>query len=210
MSRLLRLVPVESLLAALAVPGTAGASGDALAKAVALNGGLQSFTAALHADVSLHAFLPLSASLDGTTYYKEPNQYKVAITSGLPAMAQQFDRVYPRIVTPAHWEATYVVTVGSDNGSETSVNLVPRTQGNIESINATIDDATGGVTGMRWNYRNGGWASMTQQLAPVSGFLLPVKQQGHVQEPGYVADIGTTLSSYHVNVPIADSVFQQQ
>jgi len=45
----------------------------------------------------------------------------------------------------------------SDNGSETSVNLVPRTQGNIESINATIDDATGGVTGMRWNYRNGGW-----------------------------------------------------
>jgi len=56
MSRLLRLVPVASLLAALAVPGNAGASGDALAKAVALNGGLQSFTAALHADVSSTLF----------------------------------------------------------------------------------------------------------------------------------------------------------
>ncbi|MGR4064079.1 MAG: hypothetical protein ACLQPV_01365 [Vulcanimicrobiaceae bacterium] len=210
MSLFLRPAVAVSLLIALAVPGRAGASSDVLARAVALNGGLQSFTATLHADVNLHAFLPLSASLDGTTYYREPNLYKVSITSGMPAMAQQFDRLYPRIVTPAHWEATYVVTVGSDNGGQTAVKLVPRTQGNIESIDATLDDASGGVTAMRWNYRNGGWASMTQTLSTVSGFLLPVKQQGHVQEPGYVADISSTLSAYHVNVPIADSVFQQQ
>jgi len=205
-----RLTLAAVLLAALAVPANAGASGDALAKAVALNAGLSSFTADLNADVDLHAIIPLRANLAGTTYYKEPNLYKVSITSGLPAMAQQFDRVYPRIVTPAHWEQTYVVTVGSDSGSQTSVKLVPRTQGNIESINATLDDATGGVTGMRWNYRNGGWASMTQTLSQVSGFLLPVKQQGHVQEPGYVADVSASLSGYKVNVPIADSVFQEQ
>lgn len=205
-----RLTVAASLMAALAVPASAGAASDALAKAVALNAGLQSFTAALAADVDLHAVIPLRANLAGTTYYKEPNQYKVAITSGLPAMAQQFDRVYPRIVTPAHWQETYVVTVVGDSGSQTSVKLVPRTQGNIESIDATLDDATGGVTGMRWNYRNGGWASMTQTLTQVSGFLLPVRQQGHVQEPGYVADISATLSGYKVNVPIADSIFQQQ
>ena len=44
----------------------------------------------------------------------------------------------------------------------------------------------------------------------VAGYLLVESQTGHVQEPGYVADISSTVGQYKINPPLSDSLFEDQ
>ena len=54
-----------------------------------LNAGLQSYTASMHAHVSLRTFPFLTADLGGTYYFKQPDKYRVDFTSGVPIVAQK-------------------------------------------------------------------------------------------------------------------------
>lgn len=206
--------PIALLTALLAlaptVPARAGAPNDLLVRMAAVNAGLRSFTATMHADVSLRTFPFLGAQLVGTYYFKEPDKTKIVFTSGLPAIAQQFDKLYAHIESPARWSAVYAITTLSDDGATTTFKLVPRKDGNVDRIDARVDDKSATVTSMRWSYKNGGFAEMTNRYREIGGNLLVSSQTGHVEEPGYVADITSTIDGYHVNVPIADSTFDGQ
>lgn len=174
-----------------------------------VNADLHSYTATLHADVHLLTFPFLQTELVGTIYRKEPDREKLVITSGLPVVAQQFGNLYPNIASPASWPQLFEIRAVSDNGSVTQLRLIPRKRGNIDHIDARVTDSTALVTSLRWNYRNGGWAEMTQRYALVDGEQLAVAQHGHIDEPGYQADIGATIDGYRINAPISDDVFNQ-
>src|SRR5581483_1323650 len=81
---------IAVLLAAAAVlraPASAEvpAQPDALMqRMVAASQAVQSYTAAIHADIAMHSFPYLSPSLDGMYYHKEPSKNKIVFTSGLP------------------------------------------------------------------------------------------------------------------------------
>lgn len=186
------------------------AAATLLARMEAVNPGLNSFTATMNAHVVMRSFPFLSADLVGTYYYKAPDKNKVVFTGGVPLVAQQFDKLYAHIESPSQWRAVYVVTLLSDDGKTAQFKLVPRKHGNVDSVNATVDDKTATVSSMRWNYGNGGYAEMTDRYGKVGGNLLVESQTGHVQEPGYVADISSTIGDYHVNVPLSDSLFADQ
>ena len=64
----------------------------------------------------MKSFPFLSADLVGTYYYKEPDKNKVVFSSGVPVVAQQFDRLYAHIESPSQWRDLYVVGVVSDDG----------------------------------------------------------------------------------------------
>ena len=186
------------------------ATPDILARMAAVNPDLHTYTATLHAQITLRTFPFLATQIVGTIYRKEPDLEKLVVTSGLPGVADQFSKLYPRIVSPSRWNDLFVVTVTGDDGTTSKLRLVPRKRGNVDHIDATVDDRTALISSMRWNYDNGGYAEMSQQYASIDGNSLPTTQTGHIEEPGYVADITSTVDEYHLNVPLSDSAFEQQ
>lgn len=199
------------LIAAIfAYASPAPATEDLIARMSAVNPDLHTFTATLHANVAMKSFPFLNASLTGTYYHKEPDKTKVVFTSGVPLIASQFDKLYAHIESPSQWDSVYNVTVVRDDGTVTTFRLVPKKQGNVDRIAAIVDDKTATVTSMRWAYANGGYAEMTNHYGAVDGNTLVTSQTGHVEEPGYVADITSTIDHYAINPAIADSVFAEQ
>lgn len=189
-------------------PSQTHASGDLLARAAALNPGVHSYEASIQANVHMRSFPYLSPQLQGTVYHKDPSLNKIVFTGGLPAIAKQFDKIYPRIESPSDWNRVYVVTQGADDGTTTLFKLVPRKHGRVDHIDVGINDATAAVVSMRWSYNDGsGYALMQQQYATVDGHYVVVKQTGHVEQSIYKADIDSTLGNYKFNVPLADSFF---
>jgi hypothetical protein len=198
-------------LLALGLNGSrAGAADDLLVRMAALNPNLHTFTATLHANVALKTFPFLSVQLVGTYYHKEPDRNKVVFTSGVPAVAEQFDKLYAHIESPSRWRDVYTVSLVSDDGTTTTFRLVPLKRGNVDRIDARANDKTATIDSMRWSYDNGGYAEMNSRYAQVDGNVLVSSQTGHVQEPGYTADISSTIDNYKINAPLSDNVFSQQ
>lgn len=185
------------------------AAATLLGRMAAVNPNLHAFSATLNAHVVMRSFPFLTADLVGTYYYEEPDKNKVVFTSGVPLVAQQFDKLYAHIESPKKWSALYDVTLLSDDGKTASFKLVPRKPGNVEEIDATADDETATVTSMRWNYTNGGYAEMTNRYGRVDGNLVVESQTGHVVEPGYSADLTSTIGSYKINPTLPGGLFQQ-
>lgn len=194
-------------LAAAGSPSWAASPDALLDRMAAINPSLHAFSATMHAHVKMESFPFLAADLTGTYYYKQPDKNKVVFTGGVPAVAQQFDKLYAHIEPPSNWRRLYSVTLVSDHGGSAVFRLVPRKPGNVVSIDATADDRTATVTTMRWNYANGGYAAMSNHYTTQDGNLLVQSQTGHVTEPGYVADITSTLDGYKLNPTLSDSLF---
>lgn len=180
-----------------------------LARMASVNADVQTYTATLHAQVHLQTFPFLQTAIVGTIYRREPDRERLVVTSGLPGMAQQFGNLYPNIVSPARWSAVFDVTAVRERNGVMHLRLVPKINGNIASIDADVAESTALVTRLRWNYRNGGTAEMNQRYALIGDDELPVAQEGHIQEPGYVADISATVDHYRLNVPLPPGVFSQ-
>ena len=60
-------------------------------------------------------------------------------------------------------------TVVSDDGTTTTYRLVPLKQGNVDHVEARVDDKSATVPSMRWNYDNGGYAEMNNRYGHVRG-----------------------------------------
>ncbi|HTU70620.1 MAG TPA: hypothetical protein VMF11_09900 [Candidatus Baltobacteraceae bacterium] len=182
---------------------------DLLARMAVVNPGLHSYSATMHAHVALSTFPFLSTDIVATYYHKDPDLDKLSITSGLPVVAQGFSQLYPHIVPPSRWGLVYVITKSSDDGKTATFTLVPRKNGNVVRVEATVDDASATVRSMRWDYANGGWASMNEHYGLVQGNTVVVSQTGHVDEPNYKGDITATLSGYQMNPNLPDALFTQ-
>jgi hypothetical protein len=180
-----------------------------LSRASAINPGLHSYQANIHADISMKTFPYLSPMLDGIYYHKEPGMDKIVFTSGLPGMAQEFSKVYPHIESPAGWNRVYVITFVANDGRTTTYKLVPRKHGRVDRIDTSIDDATATVLSMRWNYNDGGYAELHQTYSIVNGNYLVTGQTGHFETSLYKADVTSSFTNYTLNPSIPDTFFKQ-
>jgi hypothetical protein len=199
-------VYIATLLLANIVPASSGI--PLMERMIALNPGLHSYEAAIHADISMKTFPFLSPSLDGTYYHKAPSLDKIVFTSGLPTMAAEFSKVYPRVPSPAQWSSIYVIKQGRDDGNVTAFKLVPRKQGRVDHIDVAVDDASATILSMRWDYNDGGYAELHQTYSNIDGNLVVTGQTGHFESSLYKADVSSTLSNYKLNPPLSDSFFQ--
>lgn len=209
MKRLSGTLSLLCLLAlAVALPARSNADGTLLARMAAVNPNLHAYSATMHAHVVLTTFPFLSADLVGTYYHKNPNFDKIVITAGLPGIASQFSQLYPHIVPPSDWDHVFVVRLLSDNGSQSAFTLVPRKRGNVDHIDASVNDKTATVTSMQWNYSNGGSALMNNTYSTVNGNFVVTAQSGNVNEPAYKGAITTTLGDYRLNPILPASIFR--
>lgn len=203
-------LPAAVLALAGLLPSATAAQGDLLARMSAVNSGLHSYTASVDAHVKLTVFPYLQTDLAGKLYHKDPDLNKVEFTSGLPGVAQQFGKLYPRIEPPSRWNDVFKVTMVSDDGKTAHFRLEPRKEGNVSAIDATVDDASATVASMTWHYNNGGTAEMSNSYSTIKGYRLVTSQSGMVDEPQYKGTITSRISNYAINPPLSDSVFASQ
>ncbi|HZZ65487.1 MAG TPA: hypothetical protein VFE17_08315 [Candidatus Baltobacteraceae bacterium] len=198
---------------ALAIPGgaqTNAAVSPLLQRLIAVSTAVKSYTASVHADVAMHTFPYLSPSLEGMYYHKEPSRNKIIFTSGLPFMAEQFSKVYPQVESPSRWTEVYDISSEGDTAGFTTLKLVPKKHGRVDHIDAKIDDKTAELVSLRWNYNDGGYATLDQTYSPVQGYTLVTQQTGHLEIPHWTADLKSTFSDFKLNANIPDSIFTSQ
>jgi outer membrane lipoprotein-sorting protein len=202
-----RFVMLIALLSAL--PLRAAADDELLARMAALNPDLHSYSATVHAHVALVTFPFISTDIVATYYHKDPDLNKLQVTSGLPVIAQSFSQLFAHIEPPSRWPALYTVNKTRDDGKTTSLTLVPRSRGNVTQIEVIADDASATIRSMRFDYENGGWATVDQHYSVIQGNTVVTSQTGHVEEPSYKGDVTATLSEYQLNPALPDSLFTQ-
>jgi hypothetical protein len=192
-----------------AVPAPPAGSGGELFKRMSqLNANLRTFKADVRIDVALKTFPYLSPSLDGAVYYKQPDKEAVVFDT-VPAVASQFQKVYPKLDPPARWPSLYSVAVLGDESGVTTFRLIAKKSGRVEHLDVKVDDATATIKSYTWTYKDGGYVTFDQTYKTVDGNYLVDKQTGHVELPSYRADVSSAFSHYQLNVAIADSVFQE-
>lgn len=178
-----------------------------LQRLVTNSDGVKSYTASVRADIAMRTFPFLSPTLEGVYYHKEPSRNKIVFTSGLPFIAKQFSKIYPEVESPSRWAETYVISTESDTDGFTTLQLVPRKRGRVDHIDAKIDDKTAELVSLRWNYADGGYATLDQTYSIVQGHVLVTGQSGHLEVPHYVADLKSTFTDFKINANIPDSIF---
>jgi hypothetical protein len=191
------------LLAAAPDPGDPSA---VYARMLRVNAGLKSYQADLHVDVTTHGFPYISPSLTGKAYFETPDKSAVVFDT-VPALANEFKKVYPQLEPPAEWPLVYDVTPVSDDGTVSQFRLVRKKNGRIDHVDVTVDDKTATVTGMAYIYKDGGFISFQQTYALVDGNYVITTQTGKVDIPHYSADVASSFSNYKLNVRIDQQVF---
>jgi hypothetical protein len=206
-----RFIKFVGLLIALGcmLPLRTTAADDLLARMSTINPALHSYTATLRAHVALTTFPFLATDIVATYYHKDPDLDKLQVTSGLPIIAQNFSKLFAHMEPPSRWSELYTIIKSGDDGKTTNLTLVPRAPGNVKKVEVLVDDASATIASMRWEYVNGGWVAMNEHYGVVQGNTMVTSQTGHVEEPGYIGDVTTTLSGYHLNPDLPDSLFNQ-
>jgi outer membrane lipoprotein-sorting protein len=182
---------------------------DLLTRMAAVNAGLHTYTATMKAHVALTTFPFITADIGATMYHKDPDLNKLEVTSGLPAMASQFSKLYPRIEPPSRWPDMFAIKTLSDDGKMTTLQLTPKVQGNVDKMIATVDDADALLRSMKWNYAGGASAEMNNTYSQEHGFWLITSQTGSVDEPSYKGTISSTITDYKLNPALDDALFKQ-
>jgi len=201
-----------SLLADRASADTEPSPADLVASVAGANAAMQSYEAAVKVDFHLRSFPFVSEHLDGTTYFKRPDDFELVFEK-VPAYAKGFDRLYTDIDDPSSWERRFDMSYAGDKTFEghrdVVVRLVQKVRGMIDHEDVAIDPVAQHIDGMEWHYYNGGVIQMTQQYQHVGGFEVLAKQHAVIAIPFVHAAADAAYSDYKTNVAIDDSVFSR-
>jgi anti-anti-sigma factor len=212
-----RAATALALLVGIALPdsGTASALDQlqpdhVVAQLSAQNPTMKSYEATLHIDVQLRTFPYIAEHLEGTAYYKRPDNYEV-VFSKVPSYARGFDKLFADLGDPSNWERRFVVSVDGekvvDGRRDVALRLVQRVRGMIDHEEVAVDPRTWRIDEMEWHYYNGGVIAMTQDYQTVDGFNLLKAQHATIRIPFVHASAEGRYEGYHTNVAIDDSVF---
>lgn len=174
-----------------------------------VNGKLKTYKADIHVDVQLKTFPYISPALNGNVYYKQPNREAVVLDT-VPAIANQFKKIYPHLDSPSDWFKVYDVAALSNESGVTLFRLVPRKNGRVEHLDVKVDDSTATIKGYTWTYKDGGFVTFDQTFKSQDGNYLVDKQNGHVELSQYKADVVSVFSNYKLNVAVDDAVFAEK
>jgi len=201
---------------ALAIPA-ARAQGPAandpaaiIAHVVDRNPDLGTYQSRVHIDVKMTSFPWLHEHLDGSTYFKRPNNFEVAFDR-VPGYAKGFEKLYTDIGDPATWEKRFVITiVGTrpfEGHQDIELRMVQRVRGMIDHETVLVDPAAWAIDEMEYHYYTGGVIAMTQHFQTIEGHSMLASQDASIDIPHVRAVAHGTYGEYRVNVAIDDAVF---
>jgi anti-anti-sigma regulatory factor len=202
-----------SLLTTRASAETESSPSDLVAAIAGQNAEMRSFEAAVSVDFHLRSFPFVSEHLQGTTYFRRPDDFEVVFVK-VPAYAKGFDRLYSDIDDPSSWERRFEMSFAGDKTFEghqdVVVRLVQKVRGMIDHEDVAIDPVAQHIDGMEWHYYNGGVIQMTQHYQHVGGFEVLATQHAVIAIPFVHAAADAAYSDYKTNVAIDDSIFTRE
>ena len=180
---------------------------------VAQNAEMESYEAQVSVDFRLRSFPYASQHLDGTTYFKRPDNFEVVFDK-VPSYAKGFEKLYSDIDDPTSWERRFDMSlVGArnvDGHSDLVVRLVQKVRGMIDHEDVAIDPSAWRIDEMEWHYYNGGTIAMSQQYQSVGRFTVLARQHATIRIPFVHAAADATYTDYRTNVAIDASVFTRE
>ncbi len=180
---------------------------------IAQNAEMHSYQAQVSVDFHLRSFPYASQHLDGTTYFKRPDNFEVVFDK-VPSYAKGFDKLYSDVDDPTSWNKRFDFSFAGEQTVEGHhdyvVRLVQKVRGMIDHEEVAIDPATWRIDKMIWHYYNGGVIAMSQDYQHVGSFTVLAKQHATIRIPFVHAAAEATYSNYKTNVAIDDSVFTRE
>ena len=186
---------------------------DLVARVISQNADMRSYQARVAIDFKLRSFPYISQHLDGTTYYKRPDNFEVVFEK-VPTYAKGFDKLYSDIDDPTSWAKRFDISrVGErvvDGHRDVVVKLVQKVRGQIDHEDVAIDPVRDRIDAMTWYYYNGGTISMSQEFERIGSFEVLAKQHATIKIPFVHASAEAVYRDYKTNVAIDDTVFTRK
>lgn len=215
-SPLRRLVLPVAIALALIVPSASRsvAAADArtvVERMIARNPSLASYKARVHIHFTMFNFPWYASNLDGTSYFKRPNNYEVVFDK-VPWYAKSFPRLFDDVGDPMSWLRTEnIELLGSTSLKAKPYMLLKLTKKIHSSIIAYslayIDPKTYTLDRMEWHYVSGGRIVMTQHYAEEGNYSVIVSQRAEIDIPHVRALATSVYDPYQTNVAVNDTVF---
>jgi hypothetical protein len=214
-----RPIAVTALLALFATAGVSAQSvspapADAqavIARMLARNAGLQSYTVRVH--VHMRTAIPFySPNLDGTAYYKRPDNFAV-VFDRVPSYGKGFQKLFDDVGDPTAWEKDSNIKLqgmGQLEGHPMLVLVLTKKiySDQIKDTVVYVDPTTYELPEMDWHYTNGGTIVMKQYYSMENGFTVVSRQ--HVEIHYRVRATGDSqYGPYQTNVAVNDAVFDK-
>ncbi len=186
---------------------------EIVANIISQNADMHSYQAQVRVDLRLRSFPYVSQHLDGTTYFKRPNNFEV-VFDRVPSYAKGFDKIYSDIDDPISWMRRFDLSLAGRRmvagHHDIVVRLVQKVRGMIDHEDVAVDPASWQIDEMDWHYYNGGVIAMSQEYQSVGGFTVLAKQHATIRIPFVHAAAEATYGDYLTNVAIDDSVFTRE
>ena len=183
---------------------------DLVRAVIAQSAEIQSYEAQVGVDIKLRSFPYVSQHLDGTTYFKRPDNFEV-VFERVPSYAKGFDKLYSDIDDPTSWakrfDLSFAGTRTIADHRDVVVRLVQKVRGQIDHEDVAIDPVARRIDAMSWSYYDGGAISMTQEFQRVGAFTVLARQHATIKIPFVHASADAVYRNYRTNVAIDDSVF---
>lgn len=176
------------------------------------NPSLESFQARVHVHARMLQFPWLAPNLDGTSYFKRPDNYMV-VFDRVPPYAHGIDKLFGDISDPAAWKrdsdiAFEGVRTVNDHPYLTLRMTKKVYSDQIKDSLAYVDPATFQVVRMDYHYRDGGTIVMTQTFKQQGPYNVIATQHAEIAHRLHaVAD--ATFGAYQPNVAV-DAVFTKK
>jgi hypothetical protein len=181
-----------------------------IAHVVDRNPDLGTYQSRVHIDVRMTSFPWLHEHLDGSTYFKRPNNYEVAFDR-VPGYAKGFEKLYTDIGDPANWGKRFQITVVGmrpfEGHQDIELRMVQRVRGMIDHETVLVDPAAWAIDELEYHYYTGGVIAMTQHFQSIDGHSMLAAQDASIDIPHVRAIAHGTYGEYRVNVAIDDAVF---
>lgn len=178
------------------------------------NPSLASFQTRVHVRVRMLNFPFVSLGLDGTSYYRRPDNYEV-VFDRVPGYASGLKHVFAHIADPASWERDWNVACTGlhaiDGRSLLQLQMTKKIPSpSVRETDAFVDPASFSIARMEWHYFNGGSIVMTQTYKVEGSYWVIASQHADIHIPHVRAVADATYDSYQTNVALDDTVFTRR
>jgi anti-anti-sigma factor len=183
---------------------------EIIAKVAEQNPSMQSYEARVSVNFRLKTFPYFWQHLDGTTYFKRPDNFEV-VFDRVPSYAKGFEKLYSDIGDPTNWHKRFEIVragervVGGHRDIVLRLTLIQRGQVSYEEV--MVDPEKWHIDQMEWHYYNGGFISMSQDFKQQGEFMVLAAQHATIRIPHISASAEGVYGDYHTNVAIDDAVF---
>ena len=183
-----------------------------IANVIAQDADVSSYRAHVSVDFRLRSFPYISQHLDGTTYYKRPDNFEV-VFSNVPSYAKGFDKLYSDIDDPSSWDRRFAMSLVGQRKvaghDDIVIRLVQKVRGMIDHEDVAIDPERSHIDSMEWYYYNGGVITMSQVFERIGEHDVLAAQHATIRIPFVHAAADAAYTQYETGIPIDDAIFKR-